>query len=65
MGAVRPLTNERQSWPPDEVPLDPAALTLQGQNADTLKAIFQFAVWEMEKLDRFTHDEITMRVARP
>jgi glutamyl-tRNA synthetase len=42
----------------DEVPLDPAALALPGQSADALKAIFQMAMWEMEKLDHFGRDEI-------
>ena len=42
----------------DEVPLDAAALALAGQSADALKAIFQMAMWEMEKLDHFGRDEL-------
>ena len=43
----------------DEVPLDPAALALAGQSPDALKAIFQIAMWEMEKLDHFGRDELS------
>jgi glutamyl-tRNA synthetase len=42
----------------DAVPTDPAALVLPGQSADTLKAIFQMAIWEMERLDQFDRDHL-------
>jgi len=48
----------------DEVPLDPAALTLQGQDSETLKGILQFAIWEMEKLRAFDHDALNLLFQR-
>ncbi len=42
----------------DEVPLDPAQLTLKGKTNEELQAIFQFATWEMEKLRAFTTPEL-------
>ena len=42
----------------DTVPLDPAALTLAGHSPDSLKAIFQMTIWEIEKLPRFTTEEV-------
>ena len=42
----------------ETVPLDVAELTLKERSADDLMAIFQAAIWELEKLRRFEATEI-------
>lgn len=42
----------------DEVPLDPAELTLKGHDQEDLIRLFQFAIWDMERERAFTAENL-------
>ncbi len=48
----------------DAVPLDASLLQLKGGTPEELQAVFQFAVWEMERMRRFEKDDIQALFAK-
>ena len=42
----------------DQVPLDPARLTLKGKGAEELKAVLQMGLWELDRLESFDAEAI-------